>query len=836
MPEGDRANSMERSKAVWVFFLWLLVPLAIIQIFSQLSGQSFSLEKLLLRLGFVLGIFSLAWSLERLLSKHALLNRLTIFLVLVASAAIYFRSQSTFAAWTLSISGGAALIKLASWLSADLPTWKRVIVKIVLAGIAGAACVAVLQIEERFSEEEFFAAIQMCVMGLIWLTILLAYQRWSGLKGGSAARGKVKRLSVVIGLAVFCALGLFFVLTSYQNSFFPKEAPVFEGITNATPFICGKTTPGAADYRGSDVFERLIALVEANPHKEVPEYGLLALATNDGAWTAQFHDELLKEAGQMLFTQRENSVKYGQCLASQRVYYYWRIADKYPELFNSGERQGIARWFAAINRRALSVGWVDWFYAVAFSKFPSGPYENQECGAGLLAILEVSGLADPELAPDNREFLAKNPRGWLERFRNTDDTYNYQIEWLRNAWYQYLYWKQVDLLNLEHSFEWFLLQALPDGAPLRYNHYAAGSAAQVGYWASTLSLAGPDEPPRLVSFFEQNSKEAALWLSGRAADYMGAQDLFLGALPGIERSSELIGSSSRLGSCLMFGNSGLPNQVGPLAPDKLVFRNGWQKDSLYLLMNLRFTGWHRYKATNSIVLIYQNAPIVSEIHLGEPFSWLPVGRSLLRDKRTPRENLNGLLVQRTGLSSVIYVLTGVGSRWAQDPPFYVEIERFETGVELDQSRTILSGWRGWRQARGILFSHQGPVVIVDQVEGPKSEKAAVSWHFAGELHRQGEGRYRLGEGQGAVEVLFTRYDAPLAQAEISETWLEARGYTGLIYEPRQPGGFSLLTIVLPAGWVGAQARLTQDALGPVLRLTRNGEQIDFRLEGYLDSP
>jgi hypothetical protein len=31
------------------------------------------------------------------------------------------------------------------------------------------------------------------------------------------------------------------------------------------------------------------------------------------------------------------------------------------------------------------------------SQWPEGPYENQENGAGLLALLEAEGLADPAL-------------------------------------------------------------------------------------------------------------------------------------------------------------------------------------------------------------------------------------------------------------------------------------------------------------------------------------------------------------------------------------------------------------------------------------------------------
>jgi len=60
-------------------------------------------------------------------------------------------------------------------------------------------------------------------------------------------------------------------------------------------------------------------------------------------------------------------------------------------------------------------------YALAFAKWPEGPYENQESGAGLLALLETTGLADPTLSVRNRAYLDANQRGWATSFRVTDD-------------------------------------------------------------------------------------------------------------------------------------------------------------------------------------------------------------------------------------------------------------------------------------------------------------------------------------------------------------------------------------------------------------------------------
>lgn len=81
-------------------------------------------------------------------------------------------------------------------------------------------------------------------------------------------------------------------------------------------------------------------------------------------------------------------------------------------------------------------------------------------------------------------------------------------------------------------------------------------------------------------------------------------DGYLFAQPAVEEPASLGGRSSTKGSCLLYSDLGLPNQKGPLAPDKIVFRDGWSPDVAYLLVNLRFTGWHRYKATGTVTLVY----------------------------------------------------------------------------------------------------------------------------------------------------------------------------------------------------------------------------------------
>ncbi|MEM2001944.1 MAG: hypothetical protein QXT77_04785, partial [Candidatus Methanomethylicaceae archaeon] len=137
---------------------------------------------------------------------------------------------------------------------------------------------------------------------------------------------------------------------------------------------------------------------------------------------------------------------------------------------------------------------------------------------------------------------------------------------------------------------------------------------------------------------------------------------------------------------------------------------------------------------------------------GKPFSWLPVGRSLFRDKRVPRENLNGLVVEKTGMAAALYGLTGIGGSWAQDPPYYAEVVAFETGPEKDWAHIRLADWRGWQHSRWIYFYHNGgPIVIVDEARGPAGAKAGLIWHLVGG-EEVAAGHFRLRGGDATVEI------------------------------------------------------------------------------------
>lgn len=335
--------------------------------------------------------------------KSLLSLPLTGFVAVLAlgSGILYHFTESTLLAWLFLGSLYAGLLRLSVALAAQAGFWQRLLGEGTCTLIAGLLPVCWVQIETRFSTEEFFAVIESAALMLFWLALRGAHAHWMAHKAHfetKARQWQINRSGVLLGLwlGTFAAGG--YTLWAYQHSFYPPQAPDFSGITATNPFLCGKVPASSDTYAGSEVFQSLTDQVAANPSKKTPEYGLLALATGEERWAQAFRESLLEEARTMLFTGPSGSVKYGQYLAGKRAYFYPRVRDAFPELFRPNDEKTITDWFAAINQRTLTTEWVDWMYALALRYRPQGPYENQENGAGLLALLEINHLADPHLS------------------------------------------------------------------------------------------------------------------------------------------------------------------------------------------------------------------------------------------------------------------------------------------------------------------------------------------------------------------------------------------------------------------------------------------------------
>jgi hypothetical protein len=730
-------------------------------------------------------------------------------LLLAIPAVVYATIASTLSALLLI----AAWFVVVLWCDGVLLRrerwWLAWFARLLLALLAGGVPVAIGQLESRFADEEFFVALEALALAVVWLLVRAACCSLVGPSHPHRLPRRHRRLGLLY-LLVCAFVGAAGLVGAYQRSFYPATAPAFGRITPAAPFACREVAPDPTTYDGQATFARMLERVEANPNKDADEWGLLAVGTGESARAQRFRAELLAEARRGLFTGPANSMKTVQHSAATRIYYYLRAKAVFPDLFSPADEAELRAWFYAINRRAQTVEWVDWLYALAFASWPAGPYANQESGAGLLAILEHNGLGDPALREANRAYLADHGHGWRVRFRNTDDAPIYQPEWIRNAFLQAEYGGVAHQRNRALAFEWLLLHTLPDGTPLRLNHPGLLSAADWGGFGAALL-----DDARYT------------WLTGRGLDGLtkGAPRRYLSAQVGMDLLRAGPGRSPEVGSCLLYGDSGLPNQRGPLAPDKIVFRDGWDEQATYLMLNLRFTGWHRYKATNSLSLLYGGRAYLRDALGGPKARWLPEGRSLLRDKRLGREQLNGLLVERTGMSAALYRLTGLGGPWAQDPPYYARVDQWRPGVSLDVSSTLLEGWRGWSHRRTIYFHHNGPVVILDRADGPPGLAAAVRWHAAGTASAT---RGRIAFDDGAELALVPLATGPL-DITTSQS-LDNQAASVITLAARPDGRLRAATVLLRGRWAGATITQIERNGRPNLRIVQGGDEVVVPLD------
>lgn len=638
---------------------------------------------------------------------------LSINLIGVLLVILFLIRQSTITAGFALITIFLLTYSTLRYLIMGNPIIPSVIFEILALGTASITPIVLNELIEGFPSEEFSLVLQGVLLGLIWIGYRISVE-FIGIpnQGKSSEAILIKSMPVNLSLLVIIPLFVLIVANQYQHSFFPESAPETPGISDDNPFICFESDePVSEEYDSRLVLSKLLQNLETKPNKNTIDYGMLAAYNPDYRWLSGFRTELLKEAHQNRFTQSANSVKYDQFLASKRVYYYARLIRKQPDLFTPSEQLLIEDWFTNINNRAMTTEWVDYLYAFSFQTEPLGPYHNQSTGAGLLSLLEYFRLGSPEQYDDNNAYLITKPDEWDIRFRVTDDAAIYQGEWISNSWFESLYSRNMNERNAALSFEWIKLLAPPDGSPLKFNHVGELDIASFAYFGAAL-------------FHDQE----LLWIAKRAVDYHHSNGNHIQPLPGIERDPEITGIQPDELSCLLYGNSGLPTQSGPLAPDKVVLRDGWNSDSTYLLLNLRYTGWHRYKATNTIISLINSGKLLTENQTGDTPSWFPAGRSQYRDKRIPRENLNGLVIPKQGMSKILFILTSFGSKWAQNPPYYAQIEHFQKSDETTMVATRMGPWNKWDHQRKIYLYNNGPLIIFDSVSHPADQTGEIRWH------------------------------------------------------------------------------------------------------------
>lgn len=430
-------------------------------------------------------------------------------------------------------------------------------------------------------------------------------------------------------------------------------------------------------------------------------------------------DIIVKEAFDEKFTGPANSMKINQIWAAQRGVVYLDMLKKYPNLFNDRERILIEKWVEALVVRAFTKEWSDIYYAITFRKPITAPYRNQENGVAALCIYaEIIKNSNPDLASKAKKYVRDNAILWRSNFRNTDDSTSYQALWIYNAWNvgKFMFPETLKNTYSKESFEWLLKQWPPNGGPLGYN---------------------PDVSTILPDIFllgaNLHSSAELKWVAEKSLNYAKKHSIKLsGFRPGLQfRDERIVGIMPSIDSTYIEAPGNLVQFPSENRPDKIVFRAGWEDDSLYALLNLRYDGFHGYKATNSIVTLHYGVPFIVEDLVKISRKWLPAGRARVRDDNIERYRLNGFYIKEPFLNRLFNKVDVFRTRWGQTLPKYSKIYQFYKSDIFDYSKTEIVDWLNWNNSRTCLLVKNNYFAVFDFNKGQNKKQHSINWHLRG---------------------------------------------------------------------------------------------------------
>lgn len=490
----------------------------------------------------------------------------------------------------------------------------------------------------------------------------------------------------------------------------------------------GKTYPRKIFTR-SDIRQLLADRVS----DEFNETAIIYLLTPDGDpskadLALELKKRLLDEADRGNYTGPANGVKYIQFVAMTRALMFLMLKEN-EGLFTEAESIRIVDWFSRVVERTFTVEWVDYLYAWKFRIEPQGPYVNQEMGAGALVVFaEVIKERYPELWRKCLDYVDENSVFWKGNFRNTDDSLIYQKVWIYGAYLMSFFRPREELQKSENarkSFDWLCLQWPATGVSPAYNELNPISVPDV------LSLG--------AHLFNDGRYK---WIANRILNHMEENDLGFTHEPTFLYGFSFWNDSLPCvvpdwGSVYFVGPGNLPIDPGPMNPDKIVLRDGWDDSSLYLLLNLRYTGWYGYKATNAVINVICGEPFVGEDYILQGNKLLSLGRKADRDGRIDRTRLNGLQIARPSFVRSAGELLKIWSPWEQDLPKYALVEYLKEQDRMDVSKSLITDWHGWQHTRLCALIKNRFIAVIDNASGSRSKDAAITWHLKGNAIKAG---------------------------------------------------------------------------------------------------
>jgi hypothetical protein len=383
------------------------------------------------------------------------------------------------------------------------------------------------------------------------------------------------------------------------------------------------------------------------------------------------------------------------------------------------------------------------------------PYDNQEIGIGACIVLsEFLREIDPELSGKFVEFCDSRIIGWTKKNGNPDDTLFYTPIWVKSMFFYSIYRPKPELLksdNCKATFEGYLQQQPGNGLGTTYNWMYSYSYAEMmtlgAYlfkdgrykWMANRLLAErlEERNQRCLHPISKITHEALSYLpeeeKGVVKTEMERIDRYDHVWEGLADNlfhlwlywnDSLEPVMPQEGSMLLeksAGNGRWPHNPEPSLPDKIVFRQGWKDDDMFVLLNLwggqnspgDDTVSHRYPASNEIItLVY-----------GEPFL-VQNTDVVTRDSKILREELNAFNIKKDG-------------KWANSlkETYNSFIRSFKTLSLADTAKTVLPEYFGWTNERTCMMmkNRNGYFVVFDYSGGPEAEEGGVRWHLQGRL-------------------------------------------------------------------------------------------------------
>lgn len=391
------------------------------------------------------------------------------------------------------------------------------------------------------------------------------------------------------------------------------------------------------------------------------------------------------------------------------------------------------------------------------------PYDNQEIVIGVLSILaRVLQEKDPELSKGFHEIIDQRLVGWDLKLENPDDTLFYTPILIANLYFYALYRPNPNMLgyeNLKKTFESFLQKTAPDGQVPLYNWMFAHSYADVMALGAKLYNDGrfqwmankilheriESRPRRYeysVSKVDENRLEA-LDAAEKAVieTEIEKKDNYDHVWEGLASNlfhmwlfwdDNITPVQPTTGSVLLeksAGDNSWPLESGPIIPEKIVFRDGWNDDDLQVILNLwggqnhsiSDKNYHRYPATNEILIMNYEEPFVVQ-----------ATNIMSRDVNVKREELNAFNIKRN-------------NEWINEheKTYNAQINFFETLDLADLSKTKLHEYFGWENERTCLLVKNDYFVVFDYCHGAQKDDIGVLWHLKGEVVEQAKDQLQL---------------------------------------------------------------------------------------------